>query len=128
MPDVIHTTTLQFKRSVDGGPHPEPAWKWSPDMSQVAGLDRRYWKWDGAAERPIPMTAGEQQTVNDAIVASLKDAAEGLVDDDEGRRTDKLLRALTLVVMDEVNILRAQHGLGARTVAQLKAALRNQMT
>ncbi len=37
---------------------------------------------------------------------------------------DELTRAIVLVIRDEINLLRAQHGLPARTVAQLRAAVR----
>jgi hypothetical protein len=36
-------------------------------------------------------------------------------------------RAFALVVLDEINTLRAQHSLAARTVTQLKTALRNKL-
>jgi len=44
-------------------------------------------------------------------------------DDDERR----LLRAFAEVVLDELNNLRAQHGLAARTMAQLRTAIRNKL-
>ena len=45
-------------------------------------------------------------------------------DDDERR----LLRAFAEVVKDEINILRGQHGLAARTLAQLRTAIINKIT
>lgn len=44
--------------------------------------------------------------------------------DDKTEAAEKLLRAVALVTMDEINTLRSQHGLAARTAAQLKAAIR----
>jgi hypothetical protein len=41
---------------------------------------------------------------------------------------ERLLRALALVLLDELNTLRQQHGLPARTAAQLKAALRQKLS
>jgi len=38
-----------------------------------------------------------------------------------------LVRALMLITMDEINTLRAQHSLPARTPAQLKTAIRNKL-
>jgi hypothetical protein len=58
--------------------------------------------------RPIP--AGVLQGYDDKIVDELD--------------TMKILRAFSLVVLDEINILRAQHALADRTPAQLKAAVR----
>lgn len=70
MSDVIHRTTLEFRSSVNEPDYPEPTWKWNPDMSQVVGVDSRYWKWDGTNERPIPMTGPEQAAVDAAIAAA----------------------------------------------------------
>jgi len=39
-----------------------------------------------------------------------------------------ITRALALVVLDEVNILRSQHALAPRTAAQLKGAIKNKIT
>lgn len=41
--------------------------------------------------------------------------------------TARLLKAVCLVVLDEVNTLRAQHGLAARTAAQFKTAVLNKI-
>ncbi len=38
-----------------------------------------------------------------------------------------LFRAFALVVLDEINVLRAQHSLAARTIQQLKAATLNKI-
>ena len=45
--------------------------------------------------------------------------------DDKERR---LLRAFAEVVKDEINILRGQHGLADRTLAQLRTAIKNKVT
>ncbi len=45
--------------------------------------------------------------------------------DDAERR---LLRAFAEVVKDEINILRGQHGLADRTLAQLRTAIKNKVT
>lgn len=124
MANVIHRTTLQFLQSVNTPDYPEPTWKHNPDMSQVAGLAERYWKWDSGTERPISQTAGEKTATDAAILAAAKDGAVAPL---AASDVPDLLRALALVVMDEVNILRAQHSLPARTVAQLQTALKNKM-
>ena len=41
---------------------------------------------------------------------------------------EALLRALAFVVMDEINILRAQHSLADRTAAQLRTAIKAKIT
>jgi len=61
--------------------------------------------------RPIP--AGILQAYDDTIVKELE--------------TMKILRAFSLVMLDEINLLRQQHALPDRTVAQLKAAVRTKL-
>jgi hypothetical protein len=39
----------------------------------------------------------------------------------------RILRAFALVVLDEINILRAQHSLSARTAEQLRTAIKNKL-
>lgn len=57
--------------------------------------------------------------ISDAETARVKNTF-----DDKERR---LLRAFAEVVLDELNNLRAQHGLAARTMAQLRTAIRNKL-
>jgi len=124
MADVIHPTTLKYLKSVSTPEYPPP-WVINPDMTQVAGVPPQHWKWDTPANRPVPMTAGEIA----AYEAGVSDAnADAQVAPLSSANVPDLLRALALVVMDEVNSLRGQHGLAPRTVAQLKAALKAKMT
>ena len=62
--------------------------------------------------RPIP--PGILQGYDDKIVSELE--------------TMKIMRAFSLVMLDEINILRQQHSLPDRTAAQLKAAVRAKLT
>lgn len=98
MSDVINRTTLQFLRSVNDPLYPEPTWKANPDMSQVAGVDPRFWKWDAVNDRPIPMTAGEQAT---AIAAALSAARDGAAE--RLTQAEDITRAFMLLVLDELN-------------------------
>ena len=40
---------------------------------------------------------------------------------------ERVIKALALVTMDEINILRGQHSLTDRTLAQLKTAVRGKL-
>lgn len=98
MSDVINRTTLQFLRSVNDPLYPEPTWKANPDMSQVAGVDPRFWKWDAVNDRPIPMTAPEQAAATATALSAARDgAAERLT------QTEDITRAFMLLVLDEFN-------------------------
>ena len=73
MADVIHRTTLEFRRSVNEPDFPEPAWKWNPDMSAVVGVPARYWKApaDWNTQGPQEMTQPEKDVVDAAAEAAL---------------------------------------------------------
>lgn len=124
MSDVINRTTLQFLRSVNDPLFPEPTWKANPDMSQVAGVDPRFWKWDAIADRPIPMTAPEQAAV---VATALSDARDGAVA--RLAQTEDIMRAFMLLVLDEFNAHTAKTNAiltaidNATTLANLKTAI-----
>ncbi len=87
-----------------------------PDVTQAA-LDAAFA--DYVANQAARDTAFAQAQT-DEETQKVKDTF-----DDEERR---LLRAFAEVVKDEINILRGQHGLAARTLAQLRTAIRNKVT
>ena len=124
MADVINRTTLELRRSVNTPDYPEPTWQASPDLSQIVGVAQKHRKWDSVADRPVAMTTAEQAAVDAAALTARKDAEVAPL---SAANTPDLLRALALVLRDEVNILRAQHGLADRSVAQLKNALKGKM-
>jgi len=84
--DVIHRTTLEFRRSVHTPDFPEPAWKHSPDMTAVAGVPGIYWKapadWDAVGAGPEVQTAPEQAATDAAISAALSALNRGLAVDE----------------------------------------------
>lgn len=96
--NVIHRTTLRYLASVNTPDYPEPTWKWSPDMSAVAGVSPIYWKWDAVAERPVPMTQGERDVVDAARLAAQRTSAMGQL-----TQAESVLRAFMLLVLDELN-------------------------
>lgn len=75
MADVIHRTTLEFRRSVSTPDFPEPTWKHNPNMSGVDGVEQKYWKapptWVGDVG-PLEMTAPEKAVVDAAELAASK--------------------------------------------------------
>lgn len=144
--NVIHRTTLQFIPSANEPDYPEPTWKWDPDMSAVAGVNQRYWKWDAVAERPVPMTQAERDAVDLARLTTQRDAAVSQL-----AQAENVMRALMLMVLDELNahaakvnaIMTAVDGAGTyaamrtaigliadlptRTEMQLRTAIRNKL-
>ena len=75
MANVIHRTTLEFRRSANEPDFPEPTWKWNPDMAGVAGVPEKYWKapadWDAGGAGPVEMTAPEKAAVDAVLDAAL---------------------------------------------------------
>ena len=60
-------------------------------------------------------------------VATLRRKAREALDK-QNAETEALIRALAFVVMDEINLLRAEHSLAARTPAQLRDAIKGKIT
>lgn len=66
------------------------------------------------------------RTMNQTEIDYIKDGiASNIVNGDF--TVNDVLKAFALVVLDEINILRAQHSLAARTAAQLKTAIINKL-
>lgn len=97
MTSVINPTTLQFLRSVNTPEYPAP-WVVNPDMSQVVGVDRKYWKWDAVGGRPIPMTGAEQTAFDLAAIETARDSIVAQLD-----RQEDVLRAVMTAVINELN-------------------------
>lgn len=98
MVSVIHKTTFQFLSSADTPRYPEPTWKHNPDMTQVQGLAKHLWKWDGGTDRPIPQSAGEQVATSLARETAARDASAGQLD-----RVEDILRAMASLLVSEFN-------------------------
>ena len=89
----------------------------------------KFWIYDGTQLRDA--TAGEiagfpafQDADDELRTRQIAELEVDVVNSIAGKH----LRALALVVMDEINILRGQHGLPDRTVAQLKNAVKNKIS
>lgn len=63
MANVIHRTTLEQQQSVHTPNYSPTTWIINPDLSDVEGVPKKYWKI--AADRVVPMT----QTEKDALAA-----------------------------------------------------------
>ena len=120
MATVLNRTTKQLRRSVNTPDFPSADWIINPDLSAVGNFASKYWTITGDAVSLMP------QTERDAL-----DAAEAQAAADADRAGEKLridnervLKALAIVVKNEINILRALHGLPDRTNAQIVTAIK----
>lgn len=122
MPAWLHRTNKTLLRSVASADLPEAQANYieEPNLSAVAGQPDKYWVIAG------DIISLASQAVQDAI-----DSAELSAQRDETAsdidRVESYTRAFALVVLDEINLLRAQHSLSQRTAAQLKTAVRNKL-
>jgi len=65
------------------------------------------------------------EEAEDAAVSQALGAVVNIADLFPNKPTRKAMRALVELIMDEINILRGQHGLAPRTMAQFLAAFKN---
>ena len=128
MATVLNRTTglavpyrKDLRRSVNTPDFPTADWIVNPDLSAVAGFDSVYW--DITADT---VTLVDQAT-RDARDAEIAAYEQGRLDQSakDNLDTQIILRAIVRLVVDELNILRAEHALPDRTYAQARTAIFN---
>jgi len=72
MANVIHRTTLQYRRSVNTPDFQPKDWIANPDLSAVERLPRKYWAIDG--DRVVEMSEGQKAYADRAELAAMKAA------------------------------------------------------
>ena len=103
-----------------GTPLSNADWIHAPDLSAVTGFASKYWIVTG------DVVSLMDQATRDAIDATAETIQlDAIADELTQART--ILRAFAEVVLDEINLLRAQHSLPARTLAQLRTAVRSKL-
>lgn len=123
MPNYVHRTTRQYLQSVPPYELPEPLANYieNPDLSAVVGVPSLYWVITG--DVIAEMSQSEKDAVDAALLSASRDAAiQGEVDN-----LESVMRQLVKLMVQEINILRAEHGLADRTLAQVRQQLRNDM-
>ncbi len=121
MANYLHRTTKRYHVSVSGSELAEPLanYIFMPDLSAVTGQPSRHWKITG--DIVSLMTQAERDAVDAAILTTSRDTK--IARDIDG--LENTFRQVVKLILDEINILRAFHGLPARTLTQLKNAIRN---
>ena len=121
MPNYLHRTTKQYLQSVSPNGLLEDTANYisMPDLSAVQGISKRYWNIVGDVVNE--MNQSEKDAVDSFVLSTRRDAlADAVIDNLEGD-----LRQLIKLMIQEINILRAKHGLPDRTMAQFKTQIRN---
>ena len=118
----VHRTTKQLLESVSPASLSEPVANYisEPDLSAVSGFVSKYWTITGDVISLL------DQAARDAVDAA-EDTAQLDEIADELTQTRTITRAFAEVVLDEINLLRAQHSLPARTLTQLRNAVRSKL-
>lgn len=118
----VHRSTKRFLDSVSPASLPEPRANYisEPNLSAVSGFATKYWTIVGDV---ISLKSLAERNVVD--VAEDSDELDKIADQLESTRT--LSRAFAEVVLDEINLLRAQHSLPPRTLSQLRNAVRSKL-
>ena len=133
MASVLNRTTKQYVRSANTPDYPTVDWIIDPDMSAVDGWPSKYWVITGDTVSLMDQAARDAVDAAE-LSARLDNEAEGI------ESPQSLQRAFAEVVLDEINMLRQQFNattaesnqltntaFADRTLAQVKAALRNKM-
>ena len=99
----------------------------NPDLSLIESVDRKYWKHEAGSI--VEMAPTEKSMVDaDAFTKITYDrgtSADNQVDSNDS--VGMVIRAFAEVMVDEINLLRAEHSLTPKTVAQLKNAIKNKI-
>ena len=122
MPLYIHRTTFQRLPSTSPASLTEPEANYvkDPDESAITGEPSRYWIL--TLDIFTLMSQSERNAVDAALDVLRLDSVA-----DELDRVQSIMKAFAQVVLDEFNLLRAEHGLNPRTLAQLKNAVRGKL-
>lgn len=70
MADVLHRSTLEYRKSVNTPDFSPADWIINPDLSAIKGVARKYWRIDG--DRVVEMTAQEKAAADRAELDTSK--------------------------------------------------------
>ena len=122
MGDFLHRTTKVYLTSQSPNKLPEPVANYieDPDLSAVVGYPSIYWIITG--DVVTLMDASARAAVDAQMLSDARDSIIAEVD-----AVESILRQIVVLLVSELNILRAQHGLADRTLAQVKQQLRDSL-
>jgi hypothetical protein len=136
MGNYLHRTTKQYLQSWSPNDLPEPLANYieEPDLSAVVGVPSVYWVITGDVITEMDQAA--KDAVDAQLLSDARDAAiQAEIDNLEG-----VIRQLTKLIVDELNILRQQFNtttgesgqlsdtaFADRTLAQVRTQLRNDL-
>jgi len=119
MAAVLHRTTFAYRASANTPDFSLLDWIINPDLSAVVGQPIKYWVVTGDIVSLMDQAA--RDAVDLAETEARKDSIRDQID------VESLLKAFALVVLDQTNELRSDHGRAAISVEQLKTAIRGKL-
>lgn len=119
---VVNRGTRQVIRSANTPDFPSQDWLINPDLSGVSGLPTKYWKIVGDS---VQAMSQPERDAADAAEFFASEAADRV--NEKQRFNEKALRAIVLLLIDEINLLRAQLALPERTPRQARTAFENKV-
>ncbi|KKK58404.1 hypothetical protein LCGC14_3044780 [marine sediment metagenome] len=122
MSTVVRRTTLTPIYNVETSKYDILYFFFDPDLSAVANVPERYWQESGGVFSEMDQTG--KDAVDAAILAANTDRDRRVA---KRRIAKRDLIAFAEIVMNEINILRIEHGLNVRTLPQLVAAIENKI-
>lgn len=123
MSTVVNRMTLTPLFGVDLSRYDVAHFWHDPDLSAVLSVDPIYWK---EIVGVFSEMSTAEKAITDADIVSANLARDRRVAK-KSINNERVLRAFAAIVVDEINILRAQHGLPDRTFAQLVTAIKSRI-
>jgi hypothetical protein len=120
MASVLNRITKQFIASANTPDYPTVDWIINPDMTAVAGQPPIYWIITG--DIVSLMDQAQRDAVDAQILEANRDTTSLRYDD-----VEDIIRATSMVTLDEINVLRNLQSLPPRTIQQMKTAVRNKL-
>lgn len=129
MPNIVNKADPSvYQLSVSESTYNAADWVVNPPSlaTLIATVEPKYWKLNVGETDVQEMTQPEKDAVDAAAdVALLASAKTSAKDEYDNTRGTLISRAIVTLLIDEINILRAQHALAPRTAAQARTAIRN---
>ena len=123
MSTVLNRTTKELRPSVNTPDFPVADWIINPNLAAVVGQPTKYFIITGDV---VTLATPAQQATIDAAILAAQVAAARIVAK-ANFDVARILKAIAELLVDEFNILRPLHGLGPRTFAQLRTAIRSKI-
>ena len=118
---LVYPYTKDYRQSVNEPDYSTANWIHDPDLSAVAGFDSIYWDISGDTVTLVDQATRDSRDAEIAAaqVTASKNAQKSTYTDNE------IFRAQIKYMVDEINILRAEHAFAPRTYGDAQTYMFN---